>query len=58
MADEAYAIEGTKANFPELVRRSPDFRGGLPPRALAAMLDTLEPDDPPVNRLRHSLFEH
>lgn len=73
MSEQAYVFAATKENFPELVlgnsRKGPvqlgelvriasDFRGGLPRRALMALLETLEPDDPRVRRYRQALFDH
>ncbi len=55
MADEYdIALE----QLDELHRRDPDYRDGLPRRALMVLLDTLDAQDERVRRFRQSLFDH
>ena len=42
----------------ELVRRDPEYRAGLPRRALAAVLDGIDPNDERIRSFRRMLFEH
>jgi putative thioredoxin len=42
----------------DLHRRAPDYRGGLPRRAMATVLDLLGPEDERVRRYRQLLFRH
>jgi putative thioredoxin len=52
--DFAAALE----QLAELDRRAPDYRDGLPGRALKVLLDTLDPQDLAVRRFRQRLFNH
>jgi putative thioredoxin len=42
----------------DLHRRAPDYRGGLPRRAMVTVLDLLGPEDERVRRYRQLLFRH
>lgn len=49
-------VEGTLAQLAALVEQAPDYRSGVAGRALAALLDLLDPDDERVRRYRRSLM--
>ncbi|MEA3275861.1 MAG: tetratricopeptide repeat protein [Pseudomonadota bacterium] len=55
MADD---FDAALDHLAELQRRAPDYRGGLPQKALMVLLDMLDPDDERGRRYRRALFDH
>lgn len=48
--------DGALAGLAELVKREPEYREGIPRRALGAVLELLDPADERVRRYRRTLF--